>query len=342
MTARSKNTASACELCDAGAGHGPHHEHEHGHDHVHAHALIRDPSDMSLAIWSPSGVVAKAPVLRKAAKRLGQMGFQVSVDESAARKHQRFAGTDAERLDALHRMCDVSPDIVLATRGGYGVTRLLPQIDWSRLASSVSRGTRWVGHSDLTALQLGLLATEGAVTWHGPMACGDFGADEVDDITAPCFVEAMTGELEAVGFRTEAGFDGLEGEGVLWGGNLSMICSLLGTPWFPHIEGGVLFVEDVNEHPYRVERCLLQLAQAGVLDRQAAVLLGEFSDWRKSPLDKGYGLKSMVQAVRAATRTPVLTGLPFGHVPTKLTLPVGEKVRWGVMGRDVMLAWSDH
>lgn len=93
----------------------------------------------------------------------------------------------------------------------------------------------------------------------------------------------MSGELEAVGFRTEAGFDGLDVKGTLWGGNLCMVSSLLGTPHWPRIKGGVLFLEDVNEHPYRVERSL-QLQQAGVLDAQKAVLLGAFTDFRPSPL----------------------------------------------------------
>ena len=92
----------------------------------------------------------------------------------------------------------------------------------------------------------------------------------------------MRGELEAVGFRTEAGFDGLDVRGTLWGGNLTVLMLLLGTPHWPRIKGGILFLEDVNEHPYRVERSLLQLHQAGVLDAQKAVLLGAFSDWTAS------------------------------------------------------------
>jgi muramoyltetrapeptide carboxypeptidase len=143
-----------------------------------------------------------------------------------------------------------------------------------------------------------------------------------------------------VGFRTDAGFDGLAARGLLWGGNLSMLCSMLGTPHFPNIKGGILFVEDVNEHPYRVERCLLQLHQAGVLKAQKAVLLGAFSGWKTSPLDRGYSLKSMVAKIRSvSTRTPILSGLPFGHVPTKVTLPLGRRVELLVDGREVLVGW---
>lgn len=303
----------------------------------------------TLTLFTPSGVVAQAAPLRRAARRLSALGFAVHVDEAALARQQRFGGSDEVRLAALHRVAAAAPAVAMGTRGGYGLTRLLDRIDWAAIARSVERGTRWVGHSDLTALQLGLLAHARGVTWAGPLACYDFGraAEEhgekrieaVDEVTRDCFVEAMRGELEAVGFRTEAGFDGLLARGTLWGGNLCMVQSLLGTPHWPKIKGGVLFLEDVNEHPYRVERMLLQLHQAGVLDAQKAVLLGAFSDWRKSPLDRGYTLKTVIAQLRGATRTPILTGLPFGHVPTKVCLPVGARVTLAVQGREVMLGW---
>jgi muramoyltetrapeptide carboxypeptidase len=303
----------------------------------------------TLTMFSPSGVVAQAKTLRLAASRLSALGFAVRIDEAVLARHQRFAGDDATRLAALHRVARSAPSFAMATRGGYGLTRLLDAIDWPLLAHSVEQGTRWVGHSDMTVLQLGLLAHAKAVTWAGPMACYDFGrggeehgeppVEAVDEVTHGCFAEAMRGELEAVGFRTEAGHDGLLARGTLWGGNLCMLTSLLGTRHWPRIKGGVLFVEDVNEHPYRVERMLLQLHQAGVLDAQKAVLLGAFSEWRASPLDRGYGLKAAIGHLRTLTRTPMLTGLPFGHVPTKVSLPVGAKVTLAVQGREVLLGW---
>lgn len=351
----------------------------------------------TLQIYTPSGVLAKSAPLTLAAKRLKALGFDVQIDEAARARHQRFGGDDATRLAALHRVATAAPDIALATRGGYGMTRLLDYIDWALLGRSIERGTRWVGHSDLTVLQLGLLAQRksgsDAIAWAGPMACDDFGRSDdlggVDEVTRDCFVEAMSGVLEAVGFRTEAGLgrssgdrrglggarldakeldarkidakeldsneldegihggglrakelDGLEVRGLLWGGNLCMVNSLLGTKYFPRIKGGVLFLEDVNEHPYRIERNLLQLHQAGVLDAQKAVVLGEFSAWRKVPLDRGFTMKSVVRHLRSVTKTPILTGLPFGHVPTKVTMPVGARVRLLVDGRNVLIGWD--
>lgn len=309
----------------------------------------------ALRLFSPSGRVPSAPALRRAARWLGRQGFEVTLDESALAGRQRFAGDDAARLAAIHRVAEAAPSVALASRGGYGLTRLLDRIDWPLLRCSVASGTRWVGHSDFTVLQLGLLAHGGAsadaITWAGPLACYDFGrqsplpgeTETVDEVTAACFLEAMQGELEAVGFRTAAGFDGLSARGTLWGGNLCMVNSLLGTPHWPGrrvTNGGILFLEDVNEHPYRIERSLLQLHQAGVLDAQAAVLLGGFTDFVKSPLDRGFGLKQVVDYLRSVTRTPILTGLPFGHVPTRVCLPVGARVQLLVDGRDVLLGWA--
>jgi muramoyltetrapeptide carboxypeptidase len=299
-----------------------------------------------LHLYSPAGVVARAAPLRLAAKRLKALGFEVVVDPSALARHQRFAGDDETRLQALHRVAAAAPSIAMPSRGGYGLTRVLDRIDWKLLSRSVDKGTRWVGHSDFTAVQLGLLKHRGAPSWAGPMATDDFGRDDaaggVDEVTRDCFCEAMSGELEAVGFRTEAGFDGLGVSGRLWGGNLAMVMSLLGTAHWPGEEitkGGILFLEDVNEHPYRVERCLLQLQQAGVLQRQKAVVLGAVSAWKPSPLDRGYSLKSMLTRVRAGMKTPLLTGLPFGHVHPKVTLPVGVKVQLLVQGRDALIGW---
>ena len=296
-----------------------------------------------LTVFAPAGVELRAPALKLAKQRLTGLGFEVTLDASVRARHQRFAGDDEARLATLYRVADAAPSVAMACRGGYGLTRLLDRIDWTRIARSVEQGSRWVGFSDLTALQLGLLAHTGAGSWHGPMACDDFGrSDEaggVDEITRDCFAEAMSGELEAVGFRAEAGFDGLAVRGKLWGGNLAMVVSLLGTPHWPKVKGGVLFLEDVNEPPYRVERMLLQLQQAGVLQGQKAVLLGAFSDWRKSPMDRGYTLKSAVSHLRSVCSTPILTGLPFGHVPTKVMLPVGVRVQLLVQGRDVLIGW---
>ncbi len=297
----------------------------------------------SLHLFSPAGVIAK-PAIAAGWRHAGSAA-SASTSGSTRRRLGASSVLPATTIAGWPR-CTASPTrrpiSRWPARGGYGLTRLLDRIDWPLLGRSIERGTRWVGHSDLTALQLGLLAHLGRAagrSWAGPMACDDFGRDDaeggVDEVTRDCFVEAMSGELEAVGFRTEPGFDGLQVRGTLWGGNLAIVNSLLGTRHWPRadvIKGGILFLEDVNEHPYRVERSLLQLQQCGVLDAQKAVLLGGFTGWKKSPLDRGYSLKTMLAQLRSVTSTPILTGLPFGHVPTKVCLPVGARVQLLVDG----------
>jgi muramoyltetrapeptide carboxypeptidase len=308
--------------------------------------MTSNPPGQSLILFSPAGVVLKAAPLKLAAKRLKALGFDVQIDPAALAKHQRFAGTDEQRLEAIHRVAEAAPSIAMASRGGYGLTRLIDRIDWALIKRSVQRGTRWVGYSDMTAFHLAMLRHGCGPSWAGPMAVADFGRPDeeggLDDVTVPCFMEAMSGELEAVGFRTEAGFDGLQMQGRLWGGNLEMVCALIGTPHFPtrqQLQGGILFLEDVNVHPYRVERCLLQLLQAGVLARQSAVLLGSFSDWKKSPLDRGYGLAAAWGELRNRCGVPLLTGLPLGHVATHVALPYGRRSHVQVRGRQVLLSW---
>jgi len=311
---------------------------KHGSAHDHAAS-----GGSSLIVFASAGVELRASALQRARRRLHALGFGVQLDASVKLRQQRFAGSDEQRLATLHRVAGSGASIALACRGGYGMTRLLDAIDWKRIARSVDAGTRWVGYSDMTTLQMGLLAHTGSSSWVGPMACDDFGrADDdggVDDVTRDCFVEAMSGALRAVGFRTEAGFDGVHARGVLWGGNLEMLCSLLGTPHFPRVKGGILFVEDVNVHPYRVERCLLQLHQAGVLSAQKALLFGAVTGFAPSPLDRGYTIKSAIAHLRGVTRTPIVTGLPFGHVRTKVSFPVGRRIELAVQGRDVLFGW---
>jgi muramoyltetrapeptide carboxypeptidase len=223
----------------------------------------------------------------------------------------------------------------MITRGGYGLTRYLDALDYTQLAAA---GKQWVGVSDFTAFQLAMLARAQAVTWAGP-ALVDFGTErleDVDPVTLGAFSEAMSGELELLGFRYSGPKD-VEARGTLWGGNLSVLCALLGTPYFPEVRRGILFLEDVNEHPYRVERMLTQLLHAGVIDAQAAVLVGQVNRYRLVDHDRGFDMPAVLRHVRSRTRTPILAGLPFGHEMPCVTLPHGARVSIATEGRTCWL-----
>lgn len=315
-------------------------------------------------VYSPSGAVRDRAALRRGVRRLQALGHEVELDPSALDSVERFAGDDTTRLAALGRAAASGADVAMITRGGYGLTRLLADLPYKALARAIERGTDFVGLSDFTALQIALLARTGAPTWAGPAVCEAFGTaePEPDDIMLACFEDFISGQGEGTGWRqpkprandpslalarhgrwlSEDARWGV-GHATLWGGNLSVLCALLGTPYFPDIERGILFLEDVGEHPYRIERMLTQLLHAGVLQKQKAIVLGQFTDFRLTPHDRGYGLGSVWRWLRRELKVPVVQGLPFGHVPTKVMLPVGACCDLAVDGRDVLLLWGhDH
>ena len=279
---------------------------------------------MLIRLHAPSGYPHPLERAQRGIAVLRELGYQVVGESVITRCHQRFAGTDDERLADLHAIgAENTPGIALMVRGGYGLSRLLDRIDYARIARQVAEsGTLMVGHSDFTAFQLAYLAQTGGVSFAGPMLSADFGADPVDPFMAAHFRAVTTTPTVTETITEPEPCPGVL-EGTLWGGNLAMLCSLVGTPWMPRIRDGILFVEDVNEHPYRVERMLLQLWQSGVLAGQRALLLGDFSSYRTTDYDNGYDFGAMVAWLRATLPIPILTGLPFGHCARKMTLPVG-------------------
>jgi muramoyltetrapeptide carboxypeptidase len=271
---------------------------------------------------SPSGAVRNPQALDVARQRLAELGFKTAVDRAALAVHERFAGTDKQRLAGIARALKQKHPIVMATRGGYGLSRLLPFIDWDAVAKS---GKTFIGQSDFTAFNMALLARTGTRSFAGPTAAADFGGKSINDLTAALFVESMRDELEILSFES-AGSDAVDARGILWGGNLAVLTSLIGTPYLPKIRGGILFLEDVSEHPFRVERMLTQLWHAGILARQKAIVLGHFTEYRLGANDNGYDFPSVVRWLREAVKVPVVIGLPYGHVAVKATLPIGQKV----------------
>lgn len=295
-------------------------------------------------IFSPSSAVRNKEAVRRGVARLKALGHEVELDQAVFATHMRFAGDDATRLAAIHRAAASGADIAIITRGGYGLTRLLPELRYKAIAKAIEGGLQFVGLSDFTAFQNAVLAETGAVTWSGPAVGEDFGVEaEPDDIMQACFEDLASGQGEGTGWqlpKNEAQAQPVELRGMLWGGNLAVLASLVGTPWMPKVKGGLLFLEDVHEHPYRIERMLTQLLHAGLLQKQKAILLGHFTNWVPVPHDKGYRMKTVVDWLRTKVEAPVLTGLPFGHVPTKVCLPVGAKLTLAVEGRDAFLLWG--
>ena len=292
----------------------------------------------TIGICAPSGFITEPGSLEIASLYLSERGFRIVEAPHVRSRWEYFAGTDYDRLNDFHALVrDPDIDVIMAARGGYGLTRLLPSLDFQAIAAS---GKIFVGFSDFTALHLALLAQVGMVSFAGPMACPDFGHHN----RSPLHVEQFEGMLRAERHLSppvkmpftasdgEAGHvlraqvgDGIEG--TLWGGNLSIVAHLAGTPYMPDLEDGILFLEEVNEEPYKIERMLMQLAHAGILKKQRAILLGQFNRCEPTAASAApYTLKSVVDFLKGWVHAPILQNLPFGHVRDKITLPVGGYV----------------
>ena len=296
-------------------------------------------------IFSPSSAVRDKAAFRRGLRRLKAQGHEVEVDESALDSHMRFAGDDAARVAAISRAAASGANVAMISRGGYGLTRILPALPYKQIAKAIDDGMQFVGLSDFTAFNQAVYAKTGRISWQGPALGEDFGQEqEPDDIMQACFDDLLLEQGEGTGWqlpKSESERRVVVKDATLWGGNLSVLTSMLGTPYFPQIKGGVLFLEDVGEHPYRVERMLTQLLHAGVLAQQKAVLMGQFSHFKLVPAhDKGFKLSTVVDWLRSQIKTPVLTGLPFGHVDTKVLLPVGASVDLVTEERDALMVWG--
>lgn len=301
-------------------------------------------SDTAIRLIAPSGYPHDRAAMARGVARLREAGCTLSGLEVLERSEQRYAGSDAERAADLNAlaMADELPDIVLAIRGGYGATRLLAQLHYDALRERLDgSSTVLVGHSDFTALQLALHAQSGLCTFSGPMLGADFGAEALSEFTWRHFWDTVRAPSARVEWTTASELE-LDVEGPLWGGNLAVLCSLIGTPYFPAIDGGILFVEDVGEPPFRIERLLYQLHLSGVLGRQRALLLGDFSQCRPSAYDNGYDLADSFAQIRRASGVPVLGGLPIGHEPDKCTLPFGAPARLRVAGGRARLSFGGY
>jgi len=297
-----------------------------------------------IRLIAPSGYPHDHAAMARGVARLRDAGCEVEALEVLERSEQRYAGSDAERAADLNTLATLEtlPDIALAIRGGYGASRLLESLHYDALRERLGGGdTLLVGYSDFTAVQLALHAKAGLTSFSGPMLGADFGAETPSDFTWRHFWDTVSAPTAQLAWDTDADA-GLDVEGPLWGGNLAVLCSLLGTPYFPRIDDGILFIEDVAEPPFRIERLLYQLHLSGVLGRQRALLLGDFSHCRASDYDNGYDLAAGFAQIRRASGVPQVRGLPTGHEPDKFTLPFGAPARLRVADGRARLEIRDY
>lgn len=273
--------------------------------------------------------------LQKAVSNLEALGLRVVMGKHIRSLYGSLAGTDAERLADLHSMF-ANPDIrgIWCARGGYGAARLLEDVDYQLIRRNPKV---LVGYSDITALHAALLQAAGLVTFHGPVGSSTFTDYTLAQLHAVLFepqeshlievASAQQEQAEADALYKTAVITGGQAEGQLIGGNLSLLASLAGTAYLPDIKGKLVFIEDIGEKPYRIDRMLTTLRQAWPLEQAAGIVLGVFADCEAKEGSRSLSLQQTLKDRLGDLGIPVCYGLSFGHIEHMTTLPVGVRAR---------------
>jgi muramoyltetrapeptide carboxypeptidase len=259
-----------------------------------------------------------------------KQGYRVTVGPHASKIHGYLAGTDAERAGDLNRFIqDKEVRAIFALRGGYGTPRILDQVDYRELR----RHPKIIsGFSDITALLLAIYRKCKLATFSGPMPAVEFWK-EPDPYTEEEFWALLTSPKKNMILGNPpddpiSSFRKGSGSGILLGGNLSLVVSLLGTPYIPSLRDAVLVLEEIQEVPYRVDRMFSQLKNSGVLRSVAALMLGKFTHCEPEDLSKPcLPLEKVLSEYASLVAGPVLSNLAYGHVAKKLTMPFGLPAR---------------
>lgn len=272
-----------------------------------------------IGVVAPAGAIEAAQVTA-GVHVLEQAGFRVRLGDSVFRRVGYLAGSDAERAaDLMSMFEDAEVKAIIAARGGYGSGRLLPHVD----AATVRRHAKiFVGYSDLTFILNWLVQQVGLVAFHGPMVAG---LGQNGD-GARRLLAMLTGDRSSWNLAATEIIQPGTSEGVIVGGCLSVITATLGTPYEIQTDGRLLFLEDVNEKPYRIDRMLTQLQQAGKLDRVAGIIFGEMPDCLADP-NEAVTVRDVIRQAFSEVLYPVVFGLPTGHGKNAVTLPLGVRAR---------------
>lgn len=289
-----------------------------------------NPGD-TVGVVAPASPPPNPKNIDRSVNALARLGFRARLGRHVRRRHGYLAGSDRERAaDLMQMFTDPEVRAILCVRGGYGAGRLLPLLDYAVIRRHPKI---FVGYSDITVLHCALLQRAGLVSFHGPMLNSDWVKPRVPRFTRASFLRTLTqttppGSIsQGYHRRTVKILRPGRATGSLIGGNLTLLCSLLGTPWQPSFRGAILFVEDLDEPPYRFDRMLTQLLHAGLLSQVAGVAVGLNAGCEdpKARRSREYRqtLEDVLRERLLPLRVPVVMGLPFGHVPTNATLPVG-------------------
>ena len=291
------------------------------------------PGD-TLGIIAPASAPPDPKNLDRAVSVLEKLGYRIKLAPNVRKRWGFLAGSDRERASDLMRMfTDRKVNAIFCVRGGYGTARLLPLLDYAAIRANPKI---FVGYSDITSLHCAFLKKAGLVSFHGPMLNSDFVNDDMPQSTVKSFFRLLSEPVAygsiAQGYRRQTLETLRRGvaRGPLIGGNLTILCTTIGTPWQPDFRGRILFLEDLSEEPYRMDRMLTYLLNAGVLQQVAGIAIGINKDCvdPKAKTAKEYRqtLEDVFRDRLLPLKVPVVMGLPFGHIPHNATLPVGGEV----------------
>lgn len=271
--------------------------------------------------------------LQKAVDNLGRMGFRIKMGQHLRAKRGYTAGTDQQRLEDLHAMfSDRDVAAIWCARGGYGCSRLLPHINYDLIGNNPKA---LIGYSDITALLMAIYHKTGLVGFHGPVASSTFSAYTEAHFKA-VLMEAVPNHSIALSSTLPASDDPAfeayvlksgKAEGLLMGGNLSLLAAMAGTGFLASPQGHLVFIEEIGEKPYRVDRMLTQLHQAWPLQEASGLALGIFNDCQPKPDELSLSLKETIQEQAGKLPFPAAYGFTFGHIDEQCTLPIGIRAR---------------
>ncbi len=271
-----------------------------------------------IALLSVSGDIRDIGKIKFAADYFEKQGYNTVISDTTFKKFRYHAGNDNERVEQFHRFLqDDSINAIVCTRGGYGLLRILNDIDYELVKSNPKI---ICGYSDITALLLMIYKKAGMVTFHGAMANGDFGDADVSSFTEKSFFQTLTDGKNLVFKAENFGKTLYEGRtsGTFWGGNLATISSMCGLDFIPD-EKFVFFVEDVNEPAYKIDRMFTQLLNVEKFQKNiAGLVIGQFTD-----IDKPQYLEDMLLELSNKLEIPAATNFSISHDKNKFTLPVG-------------------
>jgi muramoyltetrapeptide carboxypeptidase len=311
----------------------------------------------TIGIVAPASAPPDPKAIDHSIAALEKLGFKPKLGANVRKRWGFLAGSDRERAADLMKMfVDRNVNAILCVRGGYGTARLLPLLDYEKIRANAKV---FIGYSDITSLHCAFLVKANLISFHGPMLNSDFIKDDFPEFTLRSFLRTLIQPEPAASIKQGSRVEGRKKKssggdirilhpgkatGKLIGGNLSILCATLATPYQPSFKNKILFLEDLDEVPFRFDRMLTHLLNAGLLQQVAGVAIGINKNCIDPKAKRCNEYRQTMEDVfkerLAPLKVPVVLGLPFGHVPMNATLPVGVKATLDGIKGDLVIEES--